>query len=843
MTETLSLDWVRGAFKDLNDPPAIYLAVCTEDSSLVYYKISHGFEGAIKQARDFSPDNTTVYSQLLCIRDRTVESHAFSAKGTICLPFFMSVQLKLASAIALALIARAAVTQEPYIWENVKIGGGGGFVPNIIFNPSAKGLAFARTDIGGVYRLNTDDSWTPLLDFADDAHWSYWGADALATDPVDPDNLYIAAGLYTNFWDPNNGTILISRDRGDSFNAVQFPFKFGGNMPGRGLGERLVVDPNNNNILYFGARSGHGLWKSTDSGETWSQVTDFPSVGTYAQDPSDTSGIGDDLMGIAWITFDKNSVGSNGSNRIFVGVANMGSDNVFVSEDAGATWAVVEGQRNDFIPHHGVLSPAEGALYLPYANGIGPWDGTAGYVMKYFISNKTWVDVTPAQGITDNSYGYSGLAVDLQNPGTLLLAPFNEWYPDANIMRSTDGGASWTQIFSFGYPPPDYQLAIYPNYNYDVSKAPWITTFKTGDTKTVGWGIQGLAIDPFDSDHWLYGTGLTIYGGYDLTNWDANPRKNITLASLADGLEETAVQGLTAPLSGTKLISVVGDVGGFVHIDLTRPPITFTNPIWAGTVSAVDHAGANVSNIVRVSGMSGSTSVSIATSTDGGETWSPYAGAPSPSENIYGGKIALSANGDTLLWTQANGFSGVRVSKNGAAFTTSTGLPSGSTITIASDKLNNTVFYVAAGPNFFFSDNGGVSFRRVNVLGSATSTSQIAASPFTAGEIFVATDHGVWHSTDFGTTFRGLNGPTTAWSVAVGKPKTSGGSVALYTAATVGGINSLFRTDDLGANWAKLPTAEKALSSASNMVLAADPNVYSQIFVGTNGRGIFVGHA
>lgn len=84
----------------------------------------------------------------------------------------------------------------------------------------------------------------------------------------------------------------------------------------------------------------------------------------------------------------------------------------------------------------GVLSPAEDALYLPYANGIGPWDGTAGYVMKYIISNKTWVDVTPAQGIADNSYGYSGLAVDLQKPGTLLLAPFNQWYPDAKYGKS-----------------------------------------------------------------------------------------------------------------------------------------------------------------------------------------------------------------------------------------------------------------------------------------------------------------------------------------------------------------------------------------------------------------------
>ena len=94
--------------------------------------------------------------------------------------------------------------------------------------------------------------------------------------------------------------------------------------------------------------------------------------------------------------------------------------------------------------------------------------------------------------------------------------------------------------------------------------------------------IQGLAINPFDSDHWLYGTGLSIFGGHDLTNWDANPRRNITLATLAEGIEETAVLGLTAPISGPKLISALGDVGGFVHTDLTDFPKPFTNPVWGG---------------------------------------------------------------------------------------------------------------------------------------------------------------------------------------------------------------------------------------------------------------------
>lgn len=98
------------------------------------------------------------------------------------------------------LLTWAAVASQTYNWANVKIGGGGGFVPNIVFNPSQKGLAYARTDIGGAYKLNADDSWTPLLDFVDNARWNYWGVDALATDPVDPDRLYLVCTQTPSFF-------------------------------------------------------------------------------------------------------------------------------------------------------------------------------------------------------------------------------------------------------------------------------------------------------------------------------------------------------------------------------------------------------------------------------------------------------------------------------------------------------------------------------------------------------------------------------------------------------------------------------------------------------------------
>jgi tRNA-splicing endonuclease subunit Sen15 len=42
MHEQLSAKWIRAAFEDLDNPDALYIAIVTEDSSLVYYKLSRG---------------------------------------------------------------------------------------------------------------------------------------------------------------------------------------------------------------------------------------------------------------------------------------------------------------------------------------------------------------------------------------------------------------------------------------------------------------------------------------------------------------------------------------------------------------------------------------------------------------------------------------------------------------------------------------------------------------------------------------------------------------------------------------------------------------------------------
>ncbi len=275
----------------------------------------------------------------------------------------------------------------------------------------------------------------------------------MALDPQDPDRVYAAVGLYTNSWDPDNGSIIKSSDRGATWTFANLPFKVGGNMPGRGIGERLAVDPHNSNVVYFGARGENGLWKSTDGGATFSKVPSFTAKSTYAPDPSDPDGIKSDNMGLLFVTFDSTSSVKDGTtSRIFVGVADNTTASLYLSTDAGASWNPVPGQPKHYFPHKCQLQPSEKALYLTYSDGTGPFDGTKGGVYRFDLVASTWRDITPVAG-SDLSFGFGGLGLDMLHPGTLVVASMNSWWPDARLFRSINSGASWSPIWEWaGYP-------------------------------------------------------------------------------------------------------------------------------------------------------------------------------------------------------------------------------------------------------------------------------------------------------------------------------------------------------------------------------------------------------
>nr|BAO65798.1 cellulose-binding protein [uncultured bacterium] len=293
-----------------------------------------------------------------------------------------SLSLAISSILGGVLFATSSIAapSETYKWNNVRIDGGG-FVPGIIFNQTEPNLIYARTDIGGAYRWDeTTKAWIPLLDWVGWDNWGWNGVLSMATDPVDTNRVYAAVGMYTNSWDPNNGAIIRSSDKGKTWQVTKLPFKVGGNMPGRGMGERLSIDPNKNNIVYFGTEGGNGLWRSTDYGATWAKVSSFTNVGNYAQDPTDVNNYLNHNQGVLWVTFDPTSgAAGSASQTIYVGVADK-ENAIYRSTDGGTSWARIPGQPTGYLPHKGIYDQVNGVLYIATSDTGGPYDGAKGDV-------------------------------------------------------------------------------------------------------------------------------------------------------------------------------------------------------------------------------------------------------------------------------------------------------------------------------------------------------------------------------------------------------------------------------------------------------------------------------
>src|SRR5215510_10167497 len=71
---------------------------------------------------------------------------------------------------------------------------------------------------------------------------------------------------------------------------------------------------------------------------------------------------------------------------------------------------------------------------------------------------------------TPNDYfGNSGLSVDRQNPNIVMVTGYSSWWPDTQIWRSVNGGASWSRIWDWTrYPNRSFR------YVQNVSDAPWL---------------------------------------------------------------------------------------------------------------------------------------------------------------------------------------------------------------------------------------------------------------------------------------------------------------------------------------------------------------------------------
>lgn len=608
-----------------------------------------------------------------------------------------------------------ATAADAFHWGNVAIGGGG-FVSAIIASPLEKNLFYARTDVGGAYRWSeTDKKWIALTDWIGPDQTGLMGVEALAVDPKTPGTVYMEVGT-VYFSQAKDGigrsAFLRSKDYGATWETFWTwsddakLFNAHGNGMGRGAGERLAVDPNNPDVMFYGSRN-KGLFQSTNNGASWKHVDAFTTVAK-----SDTTWNG---CGFAFVSYAPGS-----STTLYAGLFRDGA-NVFRSTDGGATWtalpipaaltATAGGKHVRLMPQRAIVLPGDSALIATFSDGAGPhtmaWDEGwgmihdgfgRGAVYKYDPVAGSWSDISPADFIDDNATGpskfdslnvkdnlvteghyaymapYGGISANPNDPKEIVVTTegytgAQYWLEDGKlvdrwgtqIFYSQDGGKTWIQSFKWQQSASVSQ--------FDANGIGWM------GSSYLHWA-GSAAIDPFDSKRVWLASGNGVFRTDDIaastipegTRTDAHgvldpyAFENTQIWKVAShGIEEVVPLELVS-IPGGPMISVIGDYDGFRHTDVGAYPadILRTNiggsMVGVGTTRGLAFAPKS-GTLVKISDKRSYAfkynSVPFSPfqfSKDSGKTWTTET-YTSLDASYSQGTAAISADGAVALWT------------------------------------------------------------------------------------------------------------------------------------------------------------------------------------------------
>lgn len=663
-----------------------------------------------------------------------------------------------------------------YTWGNVAIGGGG-YVTGIVIHPTAANRMYIRTDVGGAYRWDsTNSKWVQMLDAVST------GVDGIALDPNNSNRVYVGtnAGLYK------------SDDQGSTWTKLTaFAGTFSGNADLRWAGEPIAVDPLNSVNLFVGSRA-HGLFKSTNTGSSFTQASGISATSNVRSVLVDPSG----------------STGS--SSKIYATVAGSG---VYRSTNGGTSFSLISGSPAN--PNRMALG-ASSKLYVTHSTGISVYNGTS------------WTNITPS---TDVNKNYCAISVDPTNTSriaaTVRTGAFN-----CPMFRSTDGGTTWAKLNTTSLP---ITKSNEPGW--------WPSTWFSSATSS-------MAFDPLHAGNLYYTDWFGIWFTANMFQ-----SGSVDFSAKEAGHEEAVLLTLSAPPagSGTLVYSGCADIGGFRHTSLTTyPSARLYNTQQITSISYCEQFPQNIA--ILTTEANDASNITLYTSANSGGSWTlrtlPSAAlrgrivvsSYNPDKMIY---VAASSTGK-IYYTTNRGVSWTQ-SSNGP-----TGADAGTSADIydrcfpvAADCVNGAKFYAFQGGFMYMTTDGGNTWakRNTTAIPTAASWTNVSSRPGVDGEVWVSLDgNGLYKLASGASAFTHITTMSTARCFTFGAPPSGSSTTAVYAYGVLSGGsgNDLYRSTNDGSSWDQVSNGQHF--SAGVKVLAGDRTTFGQVYVATGGRGVMVGH-
>ena len=435
--------------------------------------------------------------------------------------------------------ARGQKAAAPGSWVSAGPLNIGGRATAVAVDPNNTNRIWLGTAEGGVFRSeNAGVDWAPVFDGQ-----TATAIGSITVHPVDSNTVYVGTG------EDNGGGLAY--DGEGMFRTTDG----GGTWTSLGLAEvrrigRIAIDPANPQRLFVAAggdwfnRDQHrGIYRSTDGGATWQRVlyvADDAGGIDVVIDPADPSRI----FAAIW---------QRQIHRDTWYIAGPQSG-VWRSTDGGTTWSrLTAGLPTGSNVGRIGLAIARSSPNILYALVVDG-DGNPSGVYKSTDSGTTWSNLNAALASFGFSYYFGNIRVDPGDPNTVYIL-------DVRILKSTNGGASFTPIATHVHPD-------------------WHDLVISGRT-LIGANDAGFCRSRNGGSSWEQATTLPITQFYDLAIATTEPRHLIG-GSQDNGTIRTQTGGLS---DWTMILD--GD-GLQCEVDPTNPTLVYAEHQYGDIQRSID---------------------------------------------------------------------------------------------------------------------------------------------------------------------------------------------------------------------------------------------------------------